>query len=101
MSWLGGRSLRRGTAVDAARDSLDAAIAAAEFVPCRDGHLPKSAWDEGAPDHLADAAEAACVGGCPAQSECLFYALVAKEPDGIWGGVRARKRRDMQVSHYQ
>lgn len=32
---------------------------------------------------------------CPVREECLEYALIYLIPDGVWGGVSARKRRPM------
>ena len=33
---------------------------------------------------------------CPIKSECLRYALNAKEQHGIWGGLTAHERRDLR-----
>lgn len=32
-----------------------------------------------------------CV-GCPTQVECLEYAVVCKEEDGVWGGLTSKER---------
>jgi hypothetical protein len=29
---------------------------------------------------------------CPVITECLAYALVSKEPHGVWGGMTAKER---------
>jgi WhiB family transcriptional regulator, redox-sensing transcriptional regulator len=39
-----------------------------------------------------DAAKRICR-GCVVRAECLEYALVAKEPYGIWGGLTEVERR--------
>jgi WhiB family redox-sensing transcriptional regulator len=31
--------------------------------------------------------------GCPVKRECLEYALVNRERDGVWGGLGERERR--------
>jgi WhiB family transcriptional regulator, redox-sensing transcriptional regulator len=41
------------------------------------------------------AAKAICA-RCPVRSECLDYALVSKEPFGIWGGTSERERRRLR-----
>lgn len=33
---------------------------------------------------------------CPAQKECLNYALVANEQYGIWGGLAPRERAQLR-----
>ena len=33
---------------------------------------------------------------CPLRSQCLDYALEAKEPAGIWGGLTAFERMSLQ-----
>ena len=33
---------------------------------------------------------------CPVQVECLSYALEAKEPHGIWGGMTVKDRLKIQ-----
>ena len=33
---------------------------------------------------------------CPLRGQCLDYALEAKEPAGIWGGLTAFERRSLQ-----
>jgi WhiB family redox-sensing transcriptional regulator len=38
-----------------------------------------------------EAAKRVCV-GCPVRSECLAWALVNREPFGIWGGMSERER---------
>ena len=34
-----------------------------------------------------------CCAGCAVRATCLAYALAAGEPDGVWGGMTARRRR--------
>ncbi len=36
-----------------------------------------------------------CCAGCAMRSACLAHALQTAEPDGVWGGVPARRRRDL------
>jgi len=33
---------------------------------------------------------------CPIKSECLQYAIEAKEQQGVWGGLTAHERRDLR-----
>jgi WhiB family redox-sensing transcriptional regulator len=33
---------------------------------------------------------------CPIKSECLQYAIEAKEQHGVWGGLTAHERRDLR-----
>jgi WhiB family redox-sensing transcriptional regulator len=40
----------------------------------------------------AEDARAIC-GECPVQDECLEFALVNREAEGIWGGATSRERR--------
>ncbi|MEV8532454.1 WhiB family transcriptional regulator [Streptomyces sp. NPDC051211] len=39
-----------------------------------------------------EAAKRVCA-DCPVRRECLTYALRAREPYGVWGGLSARERR--------
>lgn len=39
-----------------------------------------------------DEAKAICA-LCPVREACLEYAIVAREKDGVWGGLTARERR--------
>ncbi|MGC5012576.1 WhiB family transcriptional regulator [Streptosporangium sp. DT93] len=41
------------------------------------------------------AAKAVCR-SCPIRSACLAYALRRGEPEGIWGGLTPRERRDIR-----
>lgn len=43
-------------------------------------------------DDDAEAAKAVCA-LCPVREACLEYAVVAREKDGVWGGLTARERR--------
>lgn len=43
-------------------------------------------------DDDADEAKAICA-DCPVRVQCLEYALIARERDGIWGGCTERERR--------
>ena len=36
-----------------------------------------------------------CCAGCAVQSVCLAHALQTAEPDGVWGGLPARRRWDL------
>lgn len=44
----------------------------------------------------ARAAKSVC-GGCPVLVECGEYALAAREPFGIWGGMSERDRRRLRA----
>lgn len=39
------------------------------------------------------AAKIICLTPCPVRLQCLAYALDNREPDGVWGGLRAEERR--------
>ena len=43
-------------------------------------------------DEDGDEAKAICA-ECPVRIQCLEYALIARERDGIWGGCTERERR--------
>ena len=43
-------------------------------------------------DESAERAKELCA-RCPVREACLEYALVAREKDGVWGGLTARERR--------
>lgn len=43
-------------------------------------------------DEDGDEAKAICA-DCPVRIQCLEYALIARERDGIWGGCTERERR--------
>jgi WhiB family redox-sensing transcriptional regulator len=47
--------------------------------------------DQGQPTQPA---KAVCL-SCPVRAECLEYALVNKEPFGVWGGLSERERRSL------
>ena len=36
-----------------------------------------------------------CCAGCAVRPACLAYALETAEPDGVWGGLPARRRREI------
>ncbi|MCC9308095.1 WhiB family transcriptional regulator [Kitasatospora sp. RB6PN24] len=42
-------------------------------------------------DEREEAAKAVC-GGCPVRVECRRYALAAREPYGVWGGLTEDER---------
>lgn len=44
-------------------------------------------------DEPAVAAAREVCSGCPVRQACLEYALAAREPDGVWGGLTAKERR--------
>ena len=48
--------------------------------------------DDESDDAAVDAARDVCE-GCAVRQPCLEYALSAREPDGIWGGLTAKERR--------
>lgn len=35
---------------------------------------------------------------CPVQQQCLSFAMQVREPDGIWGGLTARERFELEPS---
>ncbi len=39
-------------------------------------------------------AKAVCA-GCPSRDACLQHALNAGEPDGVWGGLSAQQRKEL------
>jgi WhiB family redox-sensing transcriptional regulator len=43
-------------------------------------------------DEAADEAKAICV-ICPVREPCLEHAIVARERQGVWGGLTERERR--------
>lgn len=45
-----------------------------------------------AADEEADEAKAIC-GICPVRQMCLEHALMAREREGVWGGLTERERR--------
>jgi WhiB family redox-sensing transcriptional regulator len=40
-------------------------------------------------------ARALCA-GCPVRAECLQFAMVTMQLDGVWGGLTERERQDMR-----
>jgi WhiB family redox-sensing transcriptional regulator len=46
-------------------------------------------------DAATEAEAIGCCAGCAVQSVCLAHALQTAEPDGVWGGLPARRRRDL------
>jgi WhiB family redox-sensing transcriptional regulator len=59
-------------------------------VACETSTDPDAWWP--AKGEASEQATAACR-RCPAQPECLDYALVARETDGCWGGTTPAERR--------
>jgi WhiB family redox-sensing transcriptional regulator len=45
-----------------------------------------------AEDEDADEAKAICA-ACPVREPCLEHAIVAREKQGVWGGLTERERR--------
>lgn len=43
-------------------------------------------------DEDSDEAKSIC-GECPVRLQCLEYAIVARERDGVWGGATEKERR--------
>ena len=43
-------------------------------------------------DEATEPAAIRCCAGCAVRSTCLAYALAAREPDGVWGAMTARRR---------
>lgn len=40
----------------------------------------------------ADAAAKAVCAGCDVRAQCLNYAIVTRQRDGVWGGANAKER---------
>ena len=72
---------------------LAKAIALYGPVACETSADPDDWWPaKGEASERALQATAACR-RCPAQPECLDYAVVARESDGLWGGATPAERR--------
>ena len=71
----------------AAYARLGQTLAAAGPVPCR-SQGRRDEWHE---DVGAEGAARLCA-GCPALTECRDYALAAREPHGVWGGLIPAER---------
>jgi hypothetical protein len=62
---------------------------------CAEPGRPRRLWtSDDAADELA--AKRYCR-ACPLRAECLDYALTAKEPAGVWGGLTARERSSLRT----
>jgi WhiB family transcriptional regulator, redox-sensing transcriptional regulator len=48
----------------------------------------------------ADRAKAICQ-RCPVLEQCRRYALTAREPYGVWGGLTEEERRDLWTGQHQ
>lgn len=48
----------------------------------------------------ADRAKAICQ-RCPVLEQCRRYALAAREPYGVWGGLTEEERRDLWTGQHQ
>ena len=46
-------------------------------------------------DEAADQAKAICA-ACPVREECLEYALLTRQDDGVWGGLTETERRRLR-----
>ncbi|WP_366139797.1 WhiB family transcriptional regulator [uncultured Modestobacter sp.] len=79
-------------AAQAAYARLGAAVASAGSTPCRSAARP-DAWHE---DVGAEGAASLCA-GCPVLAECRAYAVAAREPHGVWGGLTWSDRRRLAV----
>jgi len=44
-------------------------------------------------DEVTESEAVRCCAGCAVRSTCLAQALSAGEPDGVWGGMTARRRQ--------
>lgn len=62
------------------------------------GPVCLNAWDLWASPRAEDQAEAveAC-GWCPLLEACREYAVAAREPEGVWGGLTVRDRAALRV----
>lgn len=67
---------------------LVAAVHAVRRVPCQ---VTPAVWWSTKPGDV-DAAVGACR-GCPVRGECLAYALVGCEREGVWGGTAPADRK--------
>lgn len=54
----------------------------------------------GAPTNAAVAAARAVCDRCPVRDECLRFALVNRERDGVWGGTSPSERRLRRTQRY-
>lgn len=63
---------------------------------CRtgDGELTRTMYPTPGDEVGIAEAKAICM-RCDVQVECLSYALSIREPQGVWGGVDERERRNM------
>jgi WhiB family transcriptional regulator, redox-sensing transcriptional regulator len=46
-------------------------------------------------DEEADEAKAICA-ACPVREECLEFALLTRQDDGVWGGLTETERRRLR-----
>jgi WhiB family redox-sensing transcriptional regulator len=46
-------------------------------------------------DPTTEAEAISCCAVCAVRPACLAHALQTAEPDGVWGGLPARRRRDL------
>lgn len=68
--------------------ALDAALDGV-VTGCQSSAEPEAWWDPAG----SDDAKAVCR-GCPVRSECLAYALAARERAGVWGGLTPDERAE-------
>lgn len=72
-------------------DDLAAALEVAGPVPCRVSAVPDAWWSK--VPGLVERARAGC-STCLVSVECVAYAVAAREPEGMWGGMTPAERRD-------
>lgn len=68
-------------------EALQAGIMAARRLPCQ---VDPVRWWSTSPPDVATAADG-CL-DCPVMVACAGYAVAAREPDGVWGGLTVAER---------
>lgn len=92
-----GRWGRAPSAAIAYTDLADAVAASPRgTIPCRDGGTP-DAWIDDEPHTQRDAARVCTA--CPLRDACRTYAVTAREPAGVWGGLTAEERPGTDAHH--
>lgn len=77
----------RPPAAAAEWDELQAGIVAARSLPCQ---VDPGRWSSTSPSDVAAAVDG-CF-DCPVMGACASYAVAAREPDGVWGGLTVAER---------
>lgn len=91
-------ALRGAPAAQEARRALSEAIDEIDGqVPCRSDALFLSPDDWAIDGPMNQDAAVQCR-PCPVREQCALYALLAGEPQGVWGGITAARRRSQRRS---